>query len=337
MKAALVDFADMSSRVAKILIGQIDSRFFQSFGKLFPAPRFALQMAERGDHILDLMENGSPPDLLILDMEMQDPDAVQICRTVKANPALATIPILILTHGSNPEVQTQAVEAGCDDFLIEPIVPNVLMARVSSLLRIKLLTDELDSAENVLYTLARTIEAKDRYTLGHADRVAGYAMELGRKLGVSGDDIQVLRKGGMLHDIGKLAIPDEILTKPGKFTPDEFNVMKRHPTLGCDICEKLKTIRDALPIIRHHHEKLDGSGYPDGLKGTDIPPTVRIVTIVDIYDALRSKRSYKDAFSIDKTFQIMWEEVEKGWWDKDIISTWEKIVRARSADPFPSL
>jgi putative two-component system response regulator len=198
------------------------------------------------------------------------------------------------------------------------------------------LTDELDTAESVLYTLARTIEAKDRYTLGHADRVAGYAMELGRRLGVNADDLRILRKGGMLHDIGKLAIPDSILTKPGKFTPDEFGVMKRHPLLGCDICEKLKTVKDALPIIRHHHEKLDGTGYPDGLKGASVPPLVRIVTIVDIYDALRSKRSYKDAFSIDKTFEIMWEEVEKGWWDRDIVTAWEKAVSARNTDPFPS-
>lgn len=326
----------MSSKIPKILIGQTDSSILPPFPSFFPPELFQIQVGQRGHDILKIMEGVDKPDLLVMDLEMEEPDAIQICRTLKANPDMSKIPILILTHVTDPEVQKQAIEARCDDLLVQPVTPHIVLARALSLIRIKLLTDDLDDAESVLYTLARTIEAKDRYTLGHADRVAAYAMELGRKLGVNSDEIRILRKGGMLHDIGKLAIPDEILTKPGKFTPDEFSVMKRHPVLGCDICEKLKTIRDALPIIRHHHEKLDGSGYPDGLKGAAVPPLVRVVTIVDIYDALRSKRSYKDAFPIDKTFQIMWEEVEKGWWDKTIVTTWEGIVRARHTDPFPT-
>jgi putative two-component system response regulator len=175
-------------------------------------------------------------------------------------------------------------------------------------------------------------EAKDPYTMGHADRVAQYAVELGQELGISGYELRVLRKGAMLHDVGKIAIPDSILLKPGKYTTDEFDVMKKHPVLGCDICQKLHSVREALPLIRYHHEKLNGSGYPDGLKGDAIPPLVRIVSIVDIYDALRSRRVYKDAFSIDQSFKIMWEEVDKGWWDKDILATWEKRARAKQSN-----
>src|ERR1044071_3741466 len=324
----------MINKIPKILIGQVNSNITKTFGPHFPQGRFSIQTTDRGDQIMGFMENGMAPDLLILDMALHDPDSIQICRTIKVNPDLSMIPILIITSEKDPAVQKSAIEAGCDDILIEPVVPNVLVARMNSLLRLKFLTDDLDSAESVLYTLARTIEAKDRYTLGHADRVAGYAVELGRKLGVSADDLTTLRKGGMLHDIGKIAIPDEILTKPGKYAPEEFEIMKRHPSLGCDICVKLKTVRDAIPIIRHHHEKLDGAGYPDGLKGDKILPLVRVVTIVDIYDALRSKRSYKEAFPIDKTFEIMWEEVKKGWWDKDILSTWENNVRSKTVEIF---
>lgn len=198
------------------------------------------------------------------------------------------------------------------------------------------LLGEHDDAESVLRTLARTLEAKDPYTLGHADRVSQYAVELGRELGAHGSDIEKLRKGGLLHDIGKIAIPDAILLKPGKYSDEEFAVMKQHPVLGCEICEKLDSLRDALSLIRHHHERLDGTGYPDGLKGADISPLVRIVSVVDIYDALRSRRSYKEPFTLDMSFQVMWQEVEKGWWDRDILASWEKLVRSNKANHYPA-
>ncbi len=197
-----------------------------------------------------------------------------------------------------------------------------------------ILIENQDDSDSVLYTLARIIEAKDPHTQGHADRVAQFSVELGRAMGVSAAECTTLHKGGLLHDLGKIGIPDAILLKPGKLTQEEFYTMKKHPSLGCDICQKLRTVRDAIPLIRYHHERLDGTGYPEGLKANEIPTLVRIVSIVDIYDALRSARSYKEPFSLEKSFKIMWEEAEKGWWDKDILSVWEKCVRSNKAHPF---
>ena len=193
-----------------------------------------------------------------------------------------------------------------------------------------------DDVDAILRALSEKLEAKDPHTLGHADRVSQYAVELGKVLGVHGSDLKTLRRGGLLHDIGKIAIPDAILLKPGKYTDEEFSIMKRHPILGCDICENLRSIHDALPMIRHHHEKLNGTGYPDGLQAESISPLVRIVTIVDIYDALRSRRSYKEPFSLDRSFEIMWDEVNKGWWDKAVLASWEKLVRSNHANQYPS-
>jgi putative two-component system response regulator len=175
--------------------------------------------------------------------------------------------------------------------------------------------------------LARIIEAKDTHTLGHADRVARSAGAMGKLMKMSPAEIETLEKGGLLHDIGKMAVPDTILLKPGKLTIQEFDTMKTHPMMGCTICERLRSAKDALPLIRSHHEKLDGTGYPDRLKGDEIPLPVRIITIVDIYDALTSRRSYKDAWPMDKTFKVMYEEVAKHWWDGDVLRIWEQFVR----------
>ncbi len=188
--------------------------------------------------------------------------------------------------------------------------------------------NDLDNAESVVFSLARIIEAKDPFTLGHSDRVSKYAVALGKILRCSEEELKILGHGGLLHDVGKVSIPDSILLKPGQLTPEEFEIMKSHPMVGYTICERLRSAKDALPLIRHHHEKLNGDGYPDGLKGDEIPMLVRVITIVDIYDALTSRRSYKDAWSNERTFKVMHEEVKKGWWDGAVLEAWEKAINS---------
>jgi putative two-component system response regulator len=219
----------------------------------------------------------------------------------------------------------RGIECGADDFLSKPINREELLARVRSLLRLKQFTDDLECAETVLFSLALSIEAKDPCTEGHCDRLSGYSVALAEQLGVS-DELKVaLRRAGIVHDVGKVAVPEHILLKRGPLTPEERKIMEQHPITGERICAPMKSFRRVLPIIRHHHEKLDGSGYPDGLKGEDIPMTARILQTVDVYDALTTDRPYRKALSSQEAFSIMRSEVEKGWWDGGLVDILETL------------
>jgi putative two-component system response regulator len=219
----------------------------------------------------------------------------------------------------------RGLEAGADDFLTKPVERASLLARTRSLLSLKRFTDELEHAETVLFTLARSIEGKDAYTGGHCERLSDHSARLAEAIGLSAEQVKALRRAGIVHDIGKVAIPDSILGKPGRLTEQEFAVVKEHPVVGERICAPLRSFHLVLPIIRHHHEKMNGTGYPDGLRGDDIPVTARILQIVDVYDALTTARPYKAALSASETLQIMEDEVNKGWWDPDIFREFSRL------------
>ncbi len=208
---------------------------------------------------------------------------------------------------------------------------DVVMPRPSGFEVCQAMKSELDNAETVLFSLALSIEAKDPYTEGHCDRLSKYSVALGEKLGLSQDLRVALRRGGLVHDIGKLSVPESILLKPGPLTPEERKIMEQHTVIGEKICAPLRSFRNVLPIIRHHHEKQDGSGYPDGLKGEQIPLTACILQITDIYDALTTDRPYRKALPPEKAFAIMREEVKRGWWDGSLIDQLELLVRESAA------
>jgi len=260
------------------------------------------------------------PDLILSDVRMPGKSGYELCRDLKENPATRLIPFVLITGLTDSSEKLHGIEAGADDFLNKPVLAEELTARVKSLLRMKEFTDELETADSVLCTLGLIVEGRDPYTEGHCERLALNAADLGRHLGLDEDSILALRRGGYLHDLGKIAVPDEILKKGTDLTPEEWTIMKQHPLTGENICRPLKSLRLVLPIIRHHHEHVDGSGYPDGLVGGDIPLLARILQVVDVYDALRTERPYKPAISHEQSVQTMLEKARQGLLDGDLVN-----------------
>jgi len=292
---------------------------------LLSAEGYQVICAADGQQALDQVDSDSI-DLALLDVVMPRPTGFEVCQSIKSKPETRLIPVVLLTSLNSDSDRIHGIMCGADEFLNKPVNKHELLARVHSLLRLKQFTDELDNAETVLFSLALAIEAKDPYTEGHCDRLSKYSVALAENLGLP-DQLRVaLRRGGLIHDIGKLAVPEHILLKPGPLTPEERKIMEQHTLEGERICSPLRSFRNVLPIIRHHHEKQDGSGYPDGLKGEQIPLTARILQVTDIYDALTTDRPYRKALPVEKALAIMREEVKRGWWDGSLVNELEVLV-----------
>jgi len=271
------------------------------------------------------------PDLILSDVRMPGKSGYDFCRELKSDPATRLIPFVLITGLTDSSDKVRGIEAGADDFLNKPVLAEELTARVKSLLRVKEFTDELETADSVLCTLGLSVESRDPYTEGHCERLAARAADLGRHLGLDEDSIVALRRGGYLHDLGKIAVPDAILKKGSDLTLAEWEIMKLHPVTGENICKPLKSLRLVLPIIRHHHEHADGSGYPDGLRAGEIPLLPRVLQVVDVYDALRTARPYKPALTHDQAAQTMREEARQGLWDALLVDEFfSMLVEQRS-------
>ena len=270
-----------------------------------------------------------PPDLILSDVIMPGKSGYELCRELKEDPSTRLIPFVLITGLSEREDKVQGIEAGADDFLNKPIFAEELFARVKSLLKLKEFTDELETAESVICSLGLSVESRDPYTEGHCERLALHASDLGHHLGLDEESIVALRRGGYLHDLGKIAVPDEILKKGSNLTPEEWVIMKRHPVTGETICRPLKSLRLVLPVIRSHHEHSDGSGYPDGLRKSELPLLARILQVVDVYDALRTARPYKPALSHEQAALTMRQEAKSGLWDEELVVEFFSMLKER--------
>ena len=293
---------------------------------------YRVVLAADGEEALELLATG-PIDIALLDVRMPRRTGTSVCREIKRKPETRLLPVVLITGSNGADDRLQGIECGADDFLAKPVRKEELLARVKSLLRIKQFTDELEHAETVLFSLALSIEAKDLYTEGHCDRLSKQSVALGRRIGLPEDQLIALRRGAMVHDLGKIAISERILQKAGPLSADEWVLMKKHPEIGERICRPLRSFGLVLPIIRHHHERLDGSGYPDGLKNGAIPLTARVLTTVDVYDALTTDRPYRQAFSPEKAFAIIGIEVKRGWWDGDLVAELQALLRETTMPP----
>jgi putative two-component system response regulator len=313
-----------------ILVADDQAANRELFDELLSSEGFNVLTAEDGASALENL-NLVNIDLVLLDVMMPELNGFEVCTKIKANPETYLIPVVLVTALSAKQDRIEGIRVGADDFLTRPVDRTELLTRVRSLIKLKHRTDELERAESVLFALARSIEGKDPYTHGHCERLMNYSVSLGEHLGLPEEQVVALRRAGIVHDIGKVAVPDAILLKPAKLTAEEWALMKEHPVVGERICAPLKSFRSVLPIIRHHHEKLDGTGYPDGLRGDAIPVTARILTVVDVYDALTTERPYKRAFSMDEALQTMKQEVAKGWWDPQIFVEFERLLSSGTA------
>jgi putative two-component system response regulator len=271
-------------------------------------------------------------DIVLLDVNMPEQDGLAVCRRLKSTPETNLIPVLIMTGYSDPRAHLEALEAGADDFLPKPLAVPELRARVRSASRMKGYIDELDNAAASIVMLGATIEARDRHTNGHCQRLAEYASALGRRIGLGVHDIRALEQGGFIHDLGKVAIPDAVLFKPGPLTRSEYELVKTHPVVGERICVPLRTLQRARSIVRSHHETLDGQGYPDGLHGGAVPLVAQVTGIADVYDALTSDRPYRPALTCEAALEQLWREVRSGKRDAALVREFESVVEAgRSA------
>jgi putative two-component system response regulator len=296
------------------------------FQKLLTADGHEVISVEDGVQALDAIQR-ERPDVILLDVGMPGLDGIEVCRRLKSDPATRLTPVVLVTGLSDLSDRIKGIEAGADDFLSKPVHPHELRARVVSLSRMKQLIDALDSAESAFMALALTIEARDPTTNGHCERLAAHAVRLGRAIGVPAEDLDALHRGGYLHDVGKVGVPDSVLLKPGPLTPDEFELMKRHTEIGDALCAPLQSLRTVRPIVRSHHERLDGSGYPDGLRGDEVPLLSQIVGIVDVYDALTSQRPYRAALEPQTAVDHLIREVEEGRFSKQYVEAFLDAIR----------
>jgi putative two-component system response regulator len=287
---------------------------------------YTVHTASDGASGLDLVRR-QRPDVIISDVTMPNLDGFELCRILKSDAETRLTPLILVTGNAEREYRLKGIEAGADDFLTKPIDTAELRTRVRSLVKLKHFTDDLETAESVILSLGITVEARDGCTGGHCERMATYAAAFGSHLGLSPEEVAALHRGGYLHDVGKIGVPDAVLLKPGRLTSDEFAIMKRHTVVGESVCGNFRSLRLVKPIVRSHHERLDGSGYPDGLRGDTIPLLAQVIGIVDVYDALTTDRPYRERLPADVALEELRREATIGWRNARLVESFIALTR----------
>lgn len=292
-------------------------------------PEYLITEARDGREALGLIADGFNCDLILLDKRMPGMSGDEVCAHIRQHRELDMVPIIMVTATNDDRELYHSMKLGANDFIRKPYTAVELLSRVAAAVRQKRRMDELDSAETLLFALARMVEAKDGETGDHCTRLSHLAVVFGEALGLGARELKALRQGGVLHDLGKLAIPDEVLLKKGPLDDGEWAIMRQHTVVGAELCKDLHSVQDVVPIIRSHHERWQGGGYPDGLVGEEIPLLARVFQFCDIYDALASARPYKPAWPRERVIAMFEEEVAKGWRDPELAAPFLEILRDR--------
>ena len=310
--------------LAKILIVDDNPTIVDLLERILVHDGYTTMIARNGLEALEIVAR-DPPDLILLDIMMPLLDGFTVCQRLKEDEATALIPVTMITGLDDREHRRRAIEVGSNDFLTKPFDANLLRARIRSQLRVKRLTDQLERTEQVVFMLALAVEAKDTYTKGHLRRLASYSEQLAMAAQLPLHQRIAIRFGGLLHDIGKISIDDAILRKRGDLTAEEYEQIKQHPDYGARIIQSMRFANEVGPIIRHHHERWDGLGYPLGLSGEAIPIGARIVAIVDAYDAMTTDRPYRCALNQSDVLQRL--RAGRGTqWDPQLLDLFLTLV-----------
>lgn len=319
---------------ATILIADDDEGVRSLLSRLLLREGYVVHVVSDGFAVLDHLKK-HPPDVAVLDIVMPGVNGINLCRQTKNDPVTRLVPVVLITGLDSRDQRLEGIAAGADEFLSKPVDTGVLLTKVRSLVRMKRYTDDFESAASVMMTLATMIEARDGSSEGHCHRMANYAAALGQKLGATSDESQVLRRGGFLHDIGMLAVPDSVLHKAGALEPDEYALVQSHTVIGDSLLANLRSLQAVRPIVRHHHERFDGSGYPDGLRGDDIPLFAQIIGLVDAYESMTCPKPYQQVWPVDTAMEVLGDQARRGWRRKDLVDHFVSIVRSRGIDDVP--
>jgi putative two-component system response regulator len=323
--------SDEPSDGRRLLVVDDDEQIRRLLTLLLKPMGYQVETVGSAEEALERLKE-TAPDLVLLDVQLPGRSGHDVLEAIRDDPRTRLLPVVMLTGAATGEEKLKAIRAGVTDFMPKPFSAEELQVRVRSLIQLKSFADSLEDAERVIVALAKTIDARDPYTAGHSERVSFYAGKLGERIGLKGPELAAVQRGGLFHDIGKIAIRDNVLLKPAKLTPEEFELIKAHPVHGREILQNMRTLTYALPVVYHHHERMDGSGYPVGLAGDAIPLTARVTTVADIFDALTTERIYRGALTREDAVEIMRAEVKRGWWDGRLLEEFRGVLDGMPKD-----
>jgi putative two-component system response regulator len=314
---------------SRVLVIDDDPAHASLLERLLTKEGYAVDRAQDIDAAIAAIARHNP-DVILLDVVLPKGDGFTFCRRLKNDAATRLTPVIMVTALTDRESRISGRQAGADDFLTKPVDGEELLARVQSLARLKRYTDDLDSAASIIMALAVMIEARDGYLEGRCHRIANNATAIGRAIGLGSVDLQTLHRGGFLHDVGMLAIPLSVLQKAGPLDRAELALVKSHTVKGDELCRNLRSLQAVRPIIRHHHERLDGSGYPDRLRGGEVPLLAQIIGVVDVYDALTTPRPYQETLTAKQAIRVLRDQVDRGWRQQHLVDTLASIIEDRN-------